>query len=242
VISNPGNKTVVASAPGQAVLNFTLPSGAANLQFQDGELGGRFVKTGSGFGDTLSIQPGSGNYQLLFSYEMPYQRKLELVRPVTMNTQAIVILVPEGSVEVEGEGLQDGGTRAVQGVQYHLYNGSSMQPGSEVRLTLSGAPAGKSSVAIASQNTDLIIGLGVLGLVLILASGWLYLRTRPAQTAGEQQALPEVKTPEESPENLMDAILALDDLYKDGKLPEGAYLERRAELKQRLKEKMAAQD
>ncbi len=40
----------------------------------------------------------------------------------------------------------------------------------------------------------------------------------------------------------MDAILALDDLYKDGKLPEDAYLERRAELKQRLKEKMAPQE
>ena len=239
VISNPGKKTVVASVPGQPVLKFTLPSDAANLQFQEGELGGRFVKTDDGFGDTASIQPGAGNYQLLFSYEMPYQRKLELVRPVTMNTQAVVVLVPAGSLKVKGEGLQDGGTRDVQGVQYNLYNGSSMRPGSEVSLTITGSPAGEDSSSVPGQNTNLIIGLGVLGLVLVIIGGWMYLRNRSAQTVGKP-VLQEVKLPYESPENLMDAILALDDLYKDGKLPEDAYLERRAELKQCLKEKMAA--
>jgi hypothetical protein len=34
----------------------------------------------------------------------------------------------------------------------------------------------------------------------------------------------------------MDAILALDDLYQDGQLPEEAYTRRRAELKARLAE------
>ena len=35
-------------------------------------------------------------------------------------------------------------------------------------------------------------------------------------------------------ETAMDAILALDDLYKEGQLPEEAYLKRRAELKAHL--------
>jgi hypothetical protein len=71
----------------------------------------------------------------------------------------------------------------------------------------------------------------------------MYLRNRPASTAGKPVLQEEEEiTPADSPENLMDAILALDDLYKDGKLPEAAYLERRAELKQRLKDNMAAQD
>jgi hypothetical protein len=240
VISNPGKKTIVASAPGEPVLKFTLPAGAANLQFQDGQLGGRYVKTDNGFADTTSIQPGAGNYQLLFSYEMPYQRKLDLVRPVTMNTQAVVVLAPEGSVKIKGEGLQDGGTRDVQGVPYHLYNGSSLQAGNEVRLTITGAPAGEDSTSVSSQNTNLITGLGVLGLVLLLAGGWMYLRNRSSEAAAKP-AMQKEKPLDETPENLMDAILALDDLYKDGKLPEDAYVERRAELKQRLKEKMGVQ-
>ena len=133
VISNPTDKTVIAASKGQPIINFTLPEGAANLQFQEGELGGRFVKTDNGFGDTVPVQPGAGNYQLLFSYEMPYHRKLELARPVTMNIQALVVLVPEGSIKVKGEGLQDGGARDVQGVQYHMYNGNGLQTGSEIR-------------------------------------------------------------------------------------------------------------
>jgi hypothetical protein len=40
----------------------------------------------------------------------------------------------------------------------------------------------------------------------------------------------------DSPEALMDAIIALDDLYQSGQLPESAYLERRAKLKEHLKE------
>jgi hypothetical protein len=37
----------------------------------------------------------------------------------------------------------------------------------------------------------------------------------------------------------MDAILALDDLYQEGKLPEDAYLQRRSELKRRLERALA---
>ena len=39
---------------------------------------------------------------------------------------------------------------------------------------------------------------------------------------------------------LLDAILALDDQYKAGELPEEAYLKRRAELKAQIKEKMGS--
>ena len=44
----------------------------------------------------------------------------------------------------------------------------------------------------------------------------------------------------ESPEDLMDAIIALDELYKAGDIPEGAYHERRADLKARLRELMGS--
>ena len=38
----------------------------------------------------------------------------------------------------------------------------------------------------------------------------------------------------ETPEDVMDAIIALDDLYQAGKLPKEAYEQRRTELKARL--------
>ena len=42
----------------------------------------------------------------------------------------------------------------------------------------------------------------------------------------------------ETVEDLMDAIIALDDRYKAGDLPEEAYLSRRDELKERLRTRM----
>ena len=40
----------------------------------------------------------------------------------------------------------------------------------------------------------------------------------------------------ETSEEVMDAIIALDDLYRAKKIPEEAYHKRREELKERLKE------
>jgi hypothetical protein len=42
-------------------------------------------------------------------------------------------------------------------------------------------------------------------------------------------------TESQSPEDLMDAIITLDDLYQQGEIPEAAYLERRATLKENLR-------
>jgi len=157
-----------------------------------------------------------------------------------MNTQAVVVLAPEGSINVSGDGLQDGGTREVQGVQYHLYDGGSMQAGSVLRLTMSGAPVGNGQTTFPGRNTNLIFGLAVLGLVLVGTGIWMYVRNRLAVAAEGAPMSVLTETTDESPENLMDAILALDDLYKDGKLPEEAYLERRIELKRRLQESLSA--
>ena len=45
----------------------------------------------------------------------------------------------------------------------------------------------------------------------------------------------QMDTLSEDEETLMDAIIALDDQYHAGNLPEDAYLERRAVLKEKLR-------
>jgi hypothetical protein len=54
----------------------------------------------------------------------------------------------------------------------------------------------------------------------------------------EEELTVQAADEQDSAESLMDAILALDDLYREGKLSEDAYLQRRAELKERLARKM----
>jgi mono/diheme cytochrome c family protein len=237
IVSNPTDKTLVAE-PGQPTARFSLPKGATNLEFQDGALGGRYIQTSDGFGDTASISPGSGSYEVLFAYEMPYDRKLELEQVLSMPMEAVVILVPEGVIKIKSDILQDSGSRDVQGTPYHTYSGSRLAAGETLRLTLTGSPSSGSPGLAASSKNNLLVGLSVFGVALIVAGVWLYRRTRSVgeQTDRDQALTMSDNTSSDSAENLMDAIIALDDLYRSGQLPEEPYQQRRAELKARLKE------
>ena len=234
VISNPTDKTLVPAGEGEPTARFVLPEGATNLEFQDGALGERYIQTADGFGDSVAIPPGAGSYEVLYAYNMPYNRKLELVQPVTLPVDAVVVLVPEDGIKIKGGGLQDGGTRDVQGAQYRVYNGESLANGDTLQMTISGRPSSGQPSLSSSSNTNLLIGLGVFGVALVLTGVWLYSRRRATGAEGESDEEPAFVGEVDSAESLMDAIIALDDLYQAGQLPEEAYLQRRAELKARL--------
>lgn len=241
IVSNPGDKTVAAAEAGSPVLQFTLPPGATNLQFQDGQLGGRFLETDGGFADTTPIRPGMGNYQVLFSYDLPYSRKLDLARPVNLPVDALVILVPEDGIKVKSDAIQDAGTRDVQGMAYHMYTGGGLQAGSELDLTISGSAASGGATLSSGSTTSLLIGLAALGVVLLGAGIWLYRRSRSADDDDDSEDSDDGPlAPEDNdPAAIMDAILALDDQYQEGQLPEEAYQKRRAELKAQLQSTVA---
>jgi hypothetical protein len=184
------------------------------------------------------VRPGSGSYQVLFAFEMPYDRKLELSQQITIPTNALVILVPQGSINVKADGLTDAGTRDVQGVQYQMYNGNALAVGDTLNLSITGKPASGTGVSAGSQS-DLLIGLGALGIVMIGAGVFLFMRNRNQVFEAEYEEDAVSEPLSENSETLMEAILALDDLYKAGQLPEEAYHTRRAELKARLREILA---
>lgn len=242
ILSNPTDKTLVAAEEGQTTVNFVLPEEATHLEFQDGAIGERFLEMPGGFGDTISVRPGSGMYEILYAYEMPYKRKLDLVHPMLYPVDAVVILIPEDGVKVKSQMLKDDGTRDVEGMSYHLYSGGGLNANDDLRLTLSGRPSGSNLSIISGSSTGLAIGLGVFGVALILSGVWLFSRTRTAKAEDEDvEEQVSVTKPDSDTEDigtLMDAIIALDDLYQAGQLPEEAYQERRAELKARLKESM----
>ena len=239
VMSNTGVETIVPPGEGQPTISFNLPEGYQELQFQDGELGGRFIQTPDGFGDTASIYPGQGNYTILLAYTLPYNRKLELSQPMTLPADAVVVLVPQEHLKVKGEGLQSAGTHDASGVIYQMYDTNGLKAGDELDLTVSNS----FSLGGGSRN-NLVIGLAALGLVLILGGVWLYWRNRAggdgsaADTAMGDAGAAAPGANAETPEDIMDAILALDDLYHSGKIFEEAYLSRRAELKELLKERL----
>lgn len=243
ILSNPSNQTVVPTAEGQPVVRFSLPEGASNLEFQEGAMGERYVETEDGFGDTAAIRPGSGSHEILFGFEMPYDRKLDLVQQMNLPVGAVVILLPEGGIKVKGDTLTDAGVRDVQGVQYHLYNGQGLAAGESLRLSLSGSSGSSAPSIVTGSTTNLVVGLGAFGVALVAAGLWLYQRSRRSEPEEDVELVEsdEIEQPEvESQQALVDAIVALDDQYEAGQLPQDAYLQRRAGLKEQLRRQMQA--
>jgi mono/diheme cytochrome c family protein len=243
IISNPTKQAVVAPTNGGSVVIFPLPQGYTNLQIQDGELGGRYVEVPQGFADTYTVKPGVSEYQVVFAFQMPYDHKLNFVQSMFLPTSAVVVMVPDNGVKVDSSMLQDGGTRVVQSTTYRMYNGSGLIAGSSLEFTLTGNPK-QAVTSLFSTGTmqNLAIGLGVFGLALVIGALWLFRRNQrrvAMQTASDgmdiASPLTELDASPEDEGTLMDAIIALDDQFKAGNLPEEAYLERRAVLKEKLR-------
>ena len=242
VISNTGQKTV-AGSHGQPVVNFDLPEGASNLQFQDGSLGDRYVQTPKGFGDTAGIAPGSGQHQVLFAYDMPYSGKLDLKLPVPLPVTAAIVMSPDPGVKIQGAQLQDLGQQNVQGMSFHAYSSASLPAGQVLDVNISGLPGQGGSTAAGglipgATNTELFIGLGALGLALIFAGVWITRRSRLKAQPVAAASAASLLADNEDADTLVDAIIALDEKFRAGEIPEEAYQQRRSELKSRLKEKL----
>jgi mono/diheme cytochrome c family protein len=228
IINNPTGKVVVSAGEGQPIVNYELPEGSANLAFQEGELGVRYVKTDTGFGDTEPIPPGSG-FQVLFAYELPYTNKLKLDLRIALPVQAAVVMIPEG-MKLKNDLLVSSGSTAMQGMNIEVFTAANLAGGSTLTLNLSGHP-GTSTTSGTDNNWIAVVIGGVVLLAALGGAGWFILRQRntPAPVDPYQETLAN-----ETPEDAMDAIIALDDLYQAGKLPKEAYEQRRAELKARL--------
>lgn len=248
VISNTGNRTVTAAVKGGALVNFSLPKDAANLQFQNGVLGERYIKTESGFADTISIPPGSGEYQVVYSFEMPYNKKLELSERMFLPVSAVIVMAPVDVAQIQSDMLEDIGIRNIQGQDFQTYAGENIAANSSLTLTLASRLNGAAIIkwlTAPSTSTSLVIGLGGLGLALVIAGVFLYLRNKKEaeMERGENDMLArQVEDSFEDADTVMDAIITLDEMYKEGELSETAYQERRSNLKQRLKEMLAEEN
>ena len=236
ILSNSSNKTIVAEEPGNALLTYILPEGASNLEFENGQIGNPFITTEKGFGDPTSILPGASSYQLMYAFDMPYGKKLEIKQLFSISIGSVIVMTPDG-VKVSSDQLTDAGIRDVQGQSYSMFNAENIAAGETLTLSISGTPLTGSSVSATSgtSQTNLVIGLAIFGAVLILAGLFFFLRSRNSKEEIDDENDPdETDALGNDPDQLMDAIASLDDQYKAGTLAQEAYQKRRAELKARL--------
>jgi hypothetical protein len=246
ILTNVGAQTVVAGKGGQFMLDFPLPEGAQNIDFRSGLVGEAELETNDGFWDISAVRPG-GMYGVSYAFSLPYPGKITLNQPIELPVSSVGVLLPVlGTLKIESAGLVDSGISDFGGASYHVYAGENLRAGSQLGVKITGDPNASASGAAAGgsgSRLGLIIGLGAFGLALVLAGVWINRRNRLNVTEndvemleGEESGVDEDETdvPADS-ETLMDDIIALDDLYQAGELPETAYRERRAELKEKLR-------
>jgi mono/diheme cytochrome c family protein len=231
IFSNPTNQVLTPGDEDDTAVNFIIPPDSSNLFVED-NLNLAYRKTSDGFG-IVNVYPNENPYQTVFSYQVPYDgRALDLSIPISMDANAIIVMSPANGVKVKGDQLQDAGTRDLEGVSYSLFTAGALKTGDTLDLTLSGRPKGETSFITGSEsNTNLVIGLAGLGAALIAAGIFLWRRNRIEDNFEDE----EDEFIGETAEDFMDAIITLDDQYRTGDLPEGAFRQRRAALKEQLK-------
>jgi len=236
IFSNNGEATVVAGSPDQPTVSFPLPEGAAAIEFEDGVLGQRYLKTQDGFGDTVNILPGSGVYQVLVSYTLPYQgNKLDFAQTINYPVGAVVVMTPVNQVKVKGNFLEDLGVQNITNGAFQVYAGRGLSRGEELQFQIFENPESAliQDDPSSGQFQGYLIGLAALGVAMILAGGWLFYRNR--RLSGEKGELEgDQKVAEDDRNQILDQIIALENLYDTGEISEKSFLKKRQELKNKL--------
>jgi mono/diheme cytochrome c family protein len=229
-ISNPTDKSIVVKMGDQQEIPFiAFPEGSKALGYETTQDTAAFVQTADGF----AMPPSKTPYGLIAFASIPKADKIVISQRLLLPIGGVSIFLPEG-MTAKGDKLSDEGVQSIQNTKYHLYTTSAMAKDETLEFTITGKPQGTSVNPDITQNKTLLIGVGAFGLVLILAGVWLFLRDRKRNN---EVVVEEEDEEFEDPESLMDAIIALDDLHRAGKLSDEAYQKRRDELKNALKRK-----
>ena len=222
--TNKSDKAVIISTDGVTIPFIRFPSGAANQGYEAGQDSAPFVTADKG----LAVVPSEKSYSIIAFFNLPYEKSLDFRQPLVIDAPSILLLVPDG-INVTGEQLASEGLQVIQNNNYQEFSAADLKSGQSLSFTVSGRPKISSATGLDAHQVWLVGG-GALGLALILVGIYLFVRDRRNQTTDVQEA--EFQTTEE----VLDAILALDNLHRAGKIPESAYAARRNDLKDILRQ------
>jgi hypothetical protein len=235
VIQNPTDIVIVPLDDITPVVRFKLPAGAQNLQFEGGLLGREFIQLEDGFGSMQSFGANS-SVQVLFAYELPYEKSLDLDIQLPLPVNASIFMLPSDTVKFSSDQLVFSGERDIQGMNIQTYSGGVMDAQSSIKMSLSGKVKENVSIVQSGNTTSLIIGGSVL--LIAIFSAVFYLRKKMKVN----EVVDDLEGDEEDLESLLDAVIALDDAFQSGEIPESAYYNRRNELTHLIKMKQTSED
>lgn len=228
---NPSDKMIVVELKDGAEVPFIkTPKGTQSLGYEGLQDSQPFVSTDTGF----AIPPSEGSYGLIAISTVARSDTIDVSQTFDLPVSVFTVFVPEG-IKAEGAALTDHGLQTIDTFNFQVYTSGNLNAGDTVAFTVSGTPAEGTSTAseTATPNQNLLIGAGALGVALILAGVWMYLRDR--NRTSEEEVDEDDENEFDTSEEVMDAIIALDDQHRAKKISDEAYQKRRAELKDILK-------
>ncbi len=140
---------------------------------------------------------------------------------------------PQG-LKIESDLLKESGEREAQGLIYNTYSSQPLPIGATFEMTVSGKVSATATGGETNSQQNIVYGALALGLVLIGAGVWFYLRDRNEDDY-EDDDYEDDSVEYDDADKLMDAIIALDDAYRTGDISEEVYRKRRGTLKEELK-------
>jgi len=209
-----------------------LPAGAEGINFQRSfDSFGNFmpapemIQTENGWADTVPLRPGESVMNLLVTYDLLYEDGLTFDHPLFYDTSSATVVMPDVGISLEGDEWLDQGVQQMGSAgAFNSYGHPNATAGESLSFELQGKAA---RAATSSGNptlsgdtiTGLLIGAGVL---LLVGVGAVF-TVRSWQNPGH------VDDGDEK-EQLLQALVDLDDAFEAGKLDEADYQQRRQNL------------
>jgi len=240
---NTGDKTIVVELKdGTEVPFIKIPEGTTPRGYEALQDSQPFVNTDTGF----AIPPGDGSYGMVTIASTAKAETIDVSQSLVLPVSVFTVFLPEGT-KAENTTMTDHGKQTMDTFNFQVYTAGNLSAGETVTFTISGTPnegtTTSTETTAVNPNQNWLIGAGALGVALILAGAWMYLRDRN-RTDEEEDDTDEDDDPEENnaefdtSEEVMDAIITLDDQHRAKKISDETYQKRRAELKDILKKMM----
>lgn len=231
-IVNPTRMVIIAEQQGMPVVEYSMPQEALDLSFVDGELDGRFVRTNIGVGDRQPIIYDDSQHMVIYSYTLPYKRKVSLDIILPVATRSFSLFVPVKGVRIKSQQLNDAGSRDLQGVETRLFTANNLEAGKVVNIQISGTPL---EMEDPMAEKSLPIGLAVFSVAVIITAIVMSKRTKriPQVEGAVDNAIDEGNVPIEY---WLEQLASLEDLYRSGQIAKESYQIKRQALVEKLRE------
>lgn len=182
--------------------------------------------------DTAPVLPNS-EHLVQVVYRLPYTGQAQIEQVVEYAVSGPMrLLVTSSSLQITSEQFEVLDLQTLNGIVYQSYGvRAPLAVGDTVRYSITGGTASSNPAGVVSANQLIPVALIGLGVVAVLAAGFLYWRGRQTPVAAPTDNKLLI-------DGLIREIAELDAAYSAGQLNEATYRKRRERLKTRLSELM----